>query len=146
IFIARATAGLLLLYTALVIPVLFAAVWAARPGNLAMPFQMRMLEPALVDALTAGCFYFTGMLLTLRKARWLGTRLLPLLPPLLLTMALSELVRDARMAVVLIALVQAVCALAAWQAFVTAGAADRRGPSVIALGALLYAGAVVMGV
>ena len=42
------------------------------PGNLPIPFQSRMVCPTLADALNAGCYYFAGIVLTLRRARWLG--------------------------------------------------------------------------
>ena len=74
LFVAKCAAGLLLLYTALALPCIFTAAWAARPGNLAMPFQMRMVLPMAADILTAGCYYFAAMVLMLRRAALWGRR------------------------------------------------------------------------
>src|SRR5262249_37708672 len=78
VFIAKCTAGLILLYVAQWLPCVVAVAWASRPGNLAMSFQSRMALPLLADVLNSGVYYFVGMAITLRRARWLGTRLLPL--------------------------------------------------------------------
>ena len=65
------------LYLSLAIPCLIAAAWAAQPGHLPVPFQGRMLLPVLADIVNAGSFYFAAMVITLRRARWYGSRLLP---------------------------------------------------------------------
>src|SRR5579864_8098756 len=67
IFVAKCLAGLLLLYVSLATPCLLAAAWAAKPGNLPIPFQGRMVLPMMADVLGAGCWYFVGMILTLRR-------------------------------------------------------------------------------
>jgi hypothetical protein len=144
IFAAKCAAGLVLLYAALGLPCMLAAAWAARPGNLPMPFQGRMVLPMVADVLTAGCYYFVGILLTLRKARWFGTRLLPAG----LAFACSVAVRltpEFWQAVAFILAGQCVGAVAAWSAFATGGAADRGGAPKLGLGAMIYVGALTIG-
>jgi hypothetical protein len=55
VFAAKCAAGLMLLYGALGLPCLLAAVWAAWPGKLPMAFQGRMVLPAMADVLNSGC-------------------------------------------------------------------------------------------
>lgn len=140
IFAAKCAAGLLLLYATLGIPCAAAVAWAARPGNLPAPFRAETTLPMLADVLTAGCYYFLGILLTLRRARWLGTRLLPIG----LAFACTTFVRLAPgfwQACAAIALTQCAAAAAAWGAFATAGE-DNQGPVArFALGAMIFAGA-----
>src|SRR4051794_6722079 len=83
VFAAKSAAGLLLMYAALVLPVLLCAFWAARPGHAAMPFDWRLTLGPLATVLAAALWYFGGVVVTLRRARWYGSRLLPPgLPPL----------------------------------------------------------------
>lgn len=145
VFIGKSVAGLLLLYTALIVPCLIAAIWAARPGNLPIPFQARMVCPTLADVLNAGCYYFAGIVLTLRRARWFGTRLLPLGLALLSSAATVMFIGPFWVAVLFIVLVQALGALAAWSAFSTNGAADGPVATRFALGAMIYPGAIGVG-
>lgn len=144
VFAAKCAAGLTLLYAAMAIPCLLGAAWVARPGNVRMPFQARMLLPSMAVVLTAGCFYFAGMVLTLRKARWLGTRLLPLGFAIVCALAVrfaAEFWQAALIAVV----GQVIGAAAAWGAFATAGAFDRAAlPATAATGAMVYTGALAI--
>ena len=146
IFAAKCAAGLLLLYVALALPCAAAAVWAAQPGNLTTPFQPRMVLPMLADVLAAGCFYFVGIVLTLRRARWAGTRLLPFGLALACHGVVAQLVPDFWQAVLILLAVQCVGAVAAWGVFATGGAADRAGAPSAALGAMIYPGALVVGI
>lgn len=146
VFVGKCAAGLLLLYTALIVPCLVAAIWAARPGNLPIPFQARMVCPTLADALNAGCYYFAGIVLTLRRARWFGTRLLPLGLALLSSAATVMFIGPFWVAVLFILLVQALGALAAWGAFSTNGAADGPLATRFALGAMIFPGAIGVGI
>jgi hypothetical protein len=145
VFAAKCAAGLVLLYGALALPCLLAAAWAARPGNLAMPFQARMVLPMLADVLLAGCFYFAGMVLTLRQARWSGSRLLPLGLAIACHQAVTRFVPEFSQAVALILAVQGVAAVAAWGVFASAGAADRGGAPRFALAVMTYPGALAVG-
>jgi hypothetical protein len=145
IFIAKCAAGLLLLYVALALPCLIAASWAARPGNLAMPFQGRMVLSILADVLGAGCWYFVGMVLTLRRARWLGTRLLPLGLALAATTLVTVLVGEFWQAALILLAVQCVGAVAAWGVFASNGAADGSPITRVALGTMIFPGALAVG-
>jgi len=146
IFLAKCAAGLLLLYAALALPCLVAVISAARPGRLAIPFQGRMVFPMLADVLNAGCYYFAGMVLTLRKARWLGTRLLPLGVPLASSAIAIMFIAPFWQALLVILIVQAIGAAAAWGVFADNGAAERRVATRFALGAMVYAGAIGMAI
>lgn len=144
IFIAKCTAGLLLLYVALELPFLLAALWAAQGGHLAAPFQTRMILPTLAISLNAGVYYFVAIVLTLRRARWFGTRVLPLG----LAIASSILIAFATefwQAMLFILAAHVLGAMAAWIAFSTAGATDRRGAPAFALGTAIYTGAIGLG-
>jgi hypothetical protein len=141
IFIAKCAAGLLLLYAALLVPSLLACAWAARAGNLAMPFQGRMMLPLLSDVLNAGCYYFVGIVLTLRRARWLGSRLMPLGLALAASAAVVMFAATFWQAVVVMLIVQSIGAVAAWGVFATNGAADEGAPARFALGTMIWPGA-----
>jgi hypothetical protein len=147
IFVAKCAAGLLLLYAALAVPMLLGAAWAARPGNLPMPFQGRMVLPVLTDAFAAGVYYFTGMVVTLRRARWYGTRLLPLGFAVAFGSVVYYLTPQFWQAVLIVLAGMSVAALAAWGAFAEngapAGGASR--PTRAALGTMVYPGAVAVG-
>lgn len=145
VFIGKCAAGLLLLYAALIVPCLIAGAWAAQPGHVPIPFQSRMICPMLADALNAGCYYFTGMVLTLRKARWFGTRLLPVGLALLSSAATVIFIGPFWVAVVFIGFVQLIGALAAWGAFSTNGAADGPVATRFALGTMILPGAIGVG-
>ncbi len=144
LFAAKCAAGLVLVYLALSLPLVPAALWARESGNLPMPFQGRTLLPALADVLCAGCYYFVGILLALRKARWLGTRLLPIGFALVCSTAV-RLAPEFWQAIVAIAAGMCIGAVAAWGVFETAGAADRGAVPAIGLGTMLYAGALLIG-
>ena len=145
VFIGKCAAGLLLLYAALIVPCLIAAAWAAQPGHVPIPFQSRMICPMLADAFNAGCYYFTGMVLMLRKARWFGTRLLPVGLALLSSAATVMFIGPFWVAIAFIALVQVIGALAAWGAFATNGAADGPVATRFALGTMILPGAIGVG-
>lgn len=146
IFLAKCAAGLLLLYTALAVPLLLAAAWAARPGHVAMPFQGRMVLPTLADVLAAGAFYFAGMVVTLRRVRWYGTRLLPLGFAIACGSIVYYLTPTFWQAVLIVGIGMTVGALAAWGVFAHHGAPDGGAPVTrLALGTMIYPGAVGVG-
>src|SRR3954467_7291562 len=123
IFAAKALAGLVLLYGALGLPCLIAAGWSARPGNLRMTFAWSMLLPSSAVVLSAGCYYFVGIILTLRGARWWGTRLLPVFFAVSCSLAVW-IAPEFWQALAIIMAGCAIGALAAYETFATAGAAD----------------------
>ncbi len=139
IFFAKSAAGLLLLIAALELPFLLTAAWAARPGNLRMPFQARMLLPGLAVAINSACYYFAGVVLTLRKARWFGTRLLPIGLALCCSVAVL-LAPEFWQAMVFVLAGAAISAVAAWGVFATAGAVDGGTLPRLSLGTMIYAG------
>ena len=144
IFAAKCLAGLMLLYLSLEIPFLLAAAWAAQPGHLAVTFQSRMMLPTLAMALNAGCYYFAAMVITLRRARWFGSRVLPLGLAIVCSVAVF-FATEFWQAMLFVLAGHCIGALAAWNAFATGGAADRRGAPAFALGTMIYAGTLGVG-
>ena len=59
---------------ALGIPFVCFETWKARPGNLLAPYHWRMSLPWLADILSGLVYYFAGMLMAQRAARWYGSR------------------------------------------------------------------------
>jgi len=146
IFAAKCAAGLLLLYAALTLPCLVAGIWASRPGNLGVPYQGRMMLPMLADVLNAGSYYFAGMVLTLRRARWFGTRLLPAGLALASSFLITMFIAQFWLSVLVILCVQLIGALAAWGVFASNGASDDSWITRLALGAIIYPGALAVGI
>lgn len=144
IFLAKCIAGLLLLYVSLELPFLLAGLWAAQPGHLPGPFQARMILPTLAIALNGGVYYFTAMVITLRQARWFGSRVLPLGLAIGCSVAIAY-ATEFWQAMLFVLAGHAIAGMAAWNAFSTAGAADRRGAPRFALGTMIYAGVLGMG-
>ncbi|HEX4795754.1 MAG TPA: ABC transporter permease [Humisphaera sp.] len=144
IFIAKCAAGLLLLFVSLELPCLLAAAWAAKPGNLREPFSARMILPSLAVALNAGNFYFAGMVLTLRRARWLGTRLLPIGLAIACGFAIL-LTAEFWQTLLLITVAQTISALAAWGVYSTSGESGAGPFSRFALGTMVWAGVIGIG-
>src|SRR5262249_49027994 len=103
-----------------------------------------MVLPMAAIVLAAGPFYFAGMTLTLRKARWFGTRLLPLGLPIICAIVVINVPHFWQTALFTL-LALPVTAAAAWQAYCTAGVCDRGGGSSLALGVMIYAGAIGIG-
>lgn len=142
IFIAKSAAGLILLFTSLLIPCALAWLWAARPGNLAVPVQFRMTLPMVADVLNAAGFYFAGMVLTLRRARWLGTRLLPVGLPLASSAIIFMFVPEFWQAALLSGFIALIGAVAALGVFSSQGAGPMSAVQHAALGAMIYPGAI----
>jgi hypothetical protein len=120
VFLAKAAAGLSLYLLALGIPFAYAVWWTATPGHLAAPFTWPMALPWLADLLAGAVWYFAGMLTALREARWYGSRGLGLAAALLcsfLVWALPEFWQ----ALLVIGLMGAPLAVAAWGSFLTGG-------------------------
>ena len=141
IFVAKSAAGLLLLYGSMMGFTAVASIWAARTGHVDVPYQFRMSLPMLADDLMSGCYYFVGMLLALRRARWYGSRLLPLGIALLASGLITMMIAQFWQAVVIILVVQSIGAIAAWGSFSTHGECDGPPLTRLALGALIWPGA-----
>jgi len=88
IFWSKVIAGLLLYFAAFLIPALVFLAWLLRPSELPIPFEWRVILPALSDLLAGTIFYFTGLLVGLRQARWYGSRLWPILVAFLASLLL----------------------------------------------------------
>jgi len=78
IFAAKALSGLFLYATAVGLPFLALSLWVSRPGVLAAPVYVEMAFPGIADMLSGVAYFFAGMVVGLREARWYGSRLLPL--------------------------------------------------------------------
>jgi len=74
IFLAKAISGLGLLYLAAGTPLFFMAL-CGLTGHWAAPFSAAMALPAVLDILSGAVYYFAGMMIALRCARWYGSRL-----------------------------------------------------------------------
>ena len=77
IFFAKAITGSGIYFLTGIIPLIATALWVATPGHLAAPFDWHMLLPRLSDLFGGWVWYFAGMLVGARRARWIGSRLLP---------------------------------------------------------------------
>jgi hypothetical protein len=144
IFIAKSAAGLVLLYGSLMLVTAIASIWAARPGHIDVPYQFRMSLPMVSDDLISGCYYFVGMVLALRRARWLGSRMLPLGMVLLASALNTGFIAQFWQTAVMIVLVISIGAVAAWGAFSSHGECDTLS-SRLALGTLIWPGAFALG-
>jgi hypothetical protein len=121
IFVAKALAGMTLYVLALGIPFLSLERWYATPGNIATPYHWRTSLPWLADILSGLVYYFAGMLLAQREARWYGGRGLPLAAAFFcsyLVWALPEFWQ----ALVAIGIFGLLSGVAAWGSFCTGGA------------------------
>jgi hypothetical protein len=74
IFLAKAIAGLGLYVLALGIPFACLEIWLAMPGSMPAPYHWRTSLPWLADILSGIVYYFAGMLIAQREARWYGSR------------------------------------------------------------------------
>ena len=79
IFLVKITVGLSALFLLTAIPVLTYGSWAATPGTHATPFFWGMTMDAWRTCLAMPSIYLGAILSGIRPARWIGTRLLPLL-------------------------------------------------------------------
>ena len=78
VFLTKMALGLGLLFLLTAGPILIYANWAATPGNHASPFFWGMTTTAWRVCWALPSVYLGALLSGLRPARWLGTRLLPL--------------------------------------------------------------------
>ena len=77
IVLSKLLIGLLIVTGCTAFPIVVYAAWASRPGSVAAPFEWGMTELAWRDWAALTPIYLGTMLTMLRPARWLGTRLLP---------------------------------------------------------------------
>jgi ABC-type transport system involved in multi-copper enzyme maturation permease subunit len=83
LILTKVAVGLVLLLVAAALPVLIFALWAATAGHHASPFVWGMTAQAFRICFGATAIYLAACLSGLRPARWMGSRLLPLIPGVL---------------------------------------------------------------
>jgi hypothetical protein len=137
IFFGKAAAGLLLYAFAAALPFLASVAIVATPGHFPAPFLSGMLLPGLADLALGVVFYFGGMLLSLHRGRWYGSRAV-LCTGLLVVFLIHNGGWPFRVALG----ASLVVMLAAWGALLSRGRPQNRPwPCRIALLALLVVGA-----
>jgi hypothetical protein len=146
IFLGKAAAGVGLYLLAMGVPFACYVVWVATPGHLAEPFRWPMVLPGLADILTGVAYYFMGMLIAQREARWYASRGLPLVTALLCSFFVWML-PEFWHAVLAIVILGAPLAVAAWGSFLTGGAfAPQPRLAKVALAAAFVAAFLAVGV
>ena len=89
LFLGKLAAGGVILLVIGVLPLLVYCVWAAYPGTHASPFAWSMSESWWRSLATVAVCYLGAFLSGLRPARWMGTRLLPLVATATLALTLK---------------------------------------------------------
>jgi hypothetical protein len=146
IFLGKAAAGVGLYLLAMGIPFACYVAWVATPGHVAEPFRWPMVLPGLADILTGVAYYFAGMLIAQREARWYASRGLPLVTALLCSFFVWML-PEFWHAVLAVVILGALLAVAAWGSFLTGGAfATQPLLGKAALSAALVAALLVLGI
>ncbi len=79
ILLSKLSIGLLIVMVCTAWPILVYATWASRPGSVAAPFEWGMTEIAWRQWAALTPIYLGTLLTMLRPARWIGTRLLPVI-------------------------------------------------------------------
>lgn len=77
LFLGKLGAALLIYLLVVGVPLAGVIWWAATPGNFFGPWLWQMAVPSGVDLLCGTVYVLAGMLISLREARWFGSRLLP---------------------------------------------------------------------
>ena len=90
IFYSKIIAGLVVYLVAAGLPLAGFAVWTVVPGNVAAPFEWRMLLPLATCFFGGVFYYFAGMLTGLRQARWYASRGLGLALAVLVSVAMAN--------------------------------------------------------
>ena len=144
LFFGKALAGVCLYLLATVLPLLGLAAWASSPSHVPAPFDFRFTLAGWASVLAGLPFYFAGLLVALRPARWYGSRALPLLTALLAPWQASSRTEFWQTALISL-LVLAPLFCAAWGSFLSGGEyKEQTKPARFALGMALYP-AVVAG-
>ena len=144
IMLAKTSAGLVLYFLAVGVPVAAVNAWLAIPGNVPAPFYGPMVLPGLADLLTGSVYYLAGLLVSMREARWYGSRVLAVGAAIICS---SIVVSVGYFWLALIAIIVAagVLGVAVWGSFVGGG---QYGPQPLAakaaLGASLLAGIAIV--
>ncbi|RYG70332.1 hypothetical protein EON80_08150 [bacterium] len=140
IFIGKAIGGLSLYVLATLLPVLLLILWSLIPGKVPTPFDWRQLLGPIASILGSIPFYFAGMLVAVRPARWYGSRALGFSAAIACSMFVNT-VPELWQALLAILIFGPILVLAAWGSFITSGDYDPQ-PKIakIALGFCLYLG------
>jgi len=126
IFLGKTITGLGLYLVTTLSPVLLAVAWCSWRGIERYPFHWRMVVPSLAVAVAAFGFYFAAMLVSVRRARWYSSRLLPLVTPgltVLLVVAVADEFSEPMPLTFVLAVLccVVVMGIAAWGVFVGSG-------------------------
>ena len=140
LFFGKALPGLFLYGVTTLLPLAGLLAWYAFYSRLAGPFDARFLLGPLAAILGGLAFYFAGLLIALRPARWYGSRTLPAVIALLAPFAVTVLPEFWQTAGVSL-LTAGVLGLAAWGSFTTTGQyVGQTRPARFSLGLVLLAG------
>lgn len=120
LFWGKVLPGISLYLLATVLPLLGLSAWGASPAHVPAVFDWRFTLAGWAAVLAGVPFYFAGLLIALRPARWYGSRTLPLLTALLAPWAATQLAEFWQVAATGFATI-AVLAVAAWGSFVSGG-------------------------
>ncbi len=146
LFFGKALAGVCLYLGATTLPLLILTAWAASPSHVPAPFDFRFTLAGWAAILAGLPFYFAGLLVALRPARWYGSRALPLLTALLVPLAAAQSLEFLPV-VLCCLLVTTILLCAAWGSFVTGGEyKEQTKPARFALGLALYPAVLGVGV
>jgi hypothetical protein len=153
IFLSKAIAGVSLYLLAVLAPSAGAVALAATPGHVAAPFEWGMALPWLADVLTGLVYYFAGMIVAQREARWYGSQGLPLAAGVF-TSVLVWNVTEFWQALAGIGLMSGLVAVAAWGSVYGGGAYSRQsrlgkfalgGTLLLGLFTLVFGAKVIIG-
>lgn len=137
--------GLTLYALAVGVPFACAAVWAAAPGNVPAPFEPGLLLPVVADFLAGTVYYFAGMVIALREARWYASRVLAAGLAVLCSFVVV-LAPEFWHALLAIVVAATVLAIATWGNFISGGNyRPQPRPAKAALGIAVLTGIVLLG-
>jgi hypothetical protein len=148
IFLAKTIVGTGLYLAAVLVPFLLLALWVAAGAPERRVFHPFMLWPGVAIVFASAGLHGAAMLVALRRARWLGTRLLPIaLPAGALTLSLTYIFNVSEMPspglLLFILAAHAVTTVATWGAFVRGGEASGQPLAArVALGLSLWLAAL----
>ncbi|BDI34465.1 hypothetical protein CCAX7_65160 [Capsulimonas corticalis] len=125
LFWGKTIAGLTLYLFAVLVPFAIAGVWAAVPGNMAAPFDGRLMLPGIATIVAGAIAYFGAMVTALRPARWYGARALPALIALILAAFVALAASEFVTGLSAIAPILLVIGCAAWSVFEAGGSRTR---------------------
>jgi MFS family permease len=146
LFLSKVVSGLLIIGAVLIVPTAVAILWCATPGHVPAPFHGTMVLPAIADLLCGSVYYFAGLLIGSREARWFGSRLVPLGWPICLSVA-AHGVSEFWQAALLAILGAGIGFVAAWGAFCAAPSIKPQTiRSTLAQGVVLVAGTTLIAI